>query len=71
MSSQLRWSTIKQFSSRNMLGFAFQDVVREFQEKNRIHLARILVNMVDKGILSKIAWDTLIPNASNLNILDY
>lgn len=54
MSSQLSWSVIKQFSSRNMFGFTFQDVVREFPEKNRIHLARILANMVEKGMLYKI-----------------
>ncbi len=49
MSSQLSWIIIKQFSSRNMLGFTFQDVAREFPEKNRVHLARILADMVDKG----------------------
>jgi len=31
-----------------MFGFTFQDVVREFSEKNRVHLARILAEMVDK-----------------------
>jgi len=46
---------MEQFSGRNTFGFTIQDVVREFQEKNRVHLARILVNMVDKGILCKIA----------------
>jgi len=34
MSSQLSWSIIKQFSSRNMFGFTFQDVVREFPQKH-------------------------------------
>jgi hypothetical protein len=48
LSSQLSWNIFKQFSSRNMLGFTFQDVVREFPEKNRVHLARILADMVDK-----------------------
>ena len=48
MSSQLSWSIIKQFSSRNMFGCTFQDVAREFQEKNRVHLARILADMVAK-----------------------
>ncbi len=57
MSSQLSWIIIKQFSSRNMLGFTFQDVAREFPEKNRVHLARILADMVDKGMLCKIARD--------------
>ncbi|MCK5137744.1 MAG: hypothetical protein KAR19_18305 [Bacteroidales bacterium] len=50
MSSQLSWSIIKQFSSRNMFGFTFQDVAREFPEKNRVHLARILAKMVDKMV---------------------
>ncbi len=48
---------LEQFSGRNTFGFTIQDVVREFQETNRFHLARILVNMVDKGILCKIARD--------------
>ena len=42
MSSQLRWSIIKQFSVRNTFGFTIQDVVREFQEKNRVHPAGYL-----------------------------
>ena len=40
-----------------MFGFRFQDVVREFPEKNRVHLVRILANMVDKGMLCKITRD--------------
>ncbi len=55
MSSQLSWSIIKQFSSRNSFGFTLQDVVREFPEKNSVHLARILASMVDKGMLCKIS----------------
>jgi hypothetical protein len=39
---------MEQFSGRNTFGFTIQDVVREFQETNRFHLARILVNIVDK-----------------------
>ena len=39
--------------------------------EERVHLARILVNMIDKGILCKIARDTLIRNLLNLNILEY
>ena len=34
-----------------MFGFTFQDVAREFPEKNRVHLARILADMFDKGML--------------------
>ena len=48
MSSQLIWSILKQFASRSMLGFRFQDVVREFPEKHPVYLARILADMVDK-----------------------
>jgi predicted transcriptional regulator of viral defense system len=40
-----------------MFGFTFQDVAREFPEKNRVHLARILADMVDKGMLCKITRD--------------
>ena len=54
MSSQLRWSIIKQFSGRNTFGFRFQDVVKEFPEKHRVYLARILADMVDKGMLCKV-----------------
>ena len=32
-------------------------MVREFLEKNRVHLARILADMVDKGMLCKITRD--------------
>jgi len=55
MSSRLSWTIIQQFSRRNMFGFTFQDVVREFPGKNRIHLARILADMVENGMLCKIA----------------
>ena len=71
MSSQLKWSKIKQFSCRNTFDFTIQYVVSEFQEKNRDYQARILVNMVEKGLLCKIDRDTLIRNFSNLNTLDY
>lgn len=54
MSGQLSWNIIRQFSSRNMSGFTFQDVARAFPEKNRVHLARILAEMVNKGMLCKI-----------------
>ncbi len=36
--------------SRNMFGFTFQDVAREFPEKNRVYLARILAEMVERRI---------------------
>ncbi len=64
MSSQLRWSIIKQFSGRNTFNFRFQDVVKEFPEKHRVYLARILTDMVDKGMLYKITRDHyhIIPN---------
>ncbi len=54
MSSQLRWSIIKQFSGRNTFGFRFRDVVKEFPEKHSVYLARILADMVDKGMLCKV-----------------
>ena len=54
MSSQLSWNIIRHFSSRNMSGFTFQDVTSAFPEKNRVHLARILAEMVNKGMLYKI-----------------
>lgn len=57
MSSQLSWKIIKQFSSKNRFGFTSQDVAREFPEKNRVHLARILADMVHKGMLCKINRD--------------
>ena len=44
---------MKKFSGGNTFGFTIQDVVRDFQETNRFHLARILVNIVDKDILCK------------------
>jgi dsRNA-specific ribonuclease len=62
---------MQQFSGRNTFGFTIQDVVGEFPQKDSVYLTRILVNMVDKGILCKIARDTLIRNFSNLNVLDY
>ncbi len=36
--------------SRNMFGFTFQDVAREFPAKNRVHQARILAKMVERRI---------------------
>jgi hypothetical protein len=41
MGSQLSWSIIKQFSGRNVFGFTFQYVAKEFQEKSCAHLGRI------------------------------
>jgi hypothetical protein len=40
-----------------MFGITFQEVGREFTEKNRVHLARILADMADRGILCKITRD--------------
>ena len=51
------WSIINRFSGKNMLGFRFQDIVREFPEKHPAHLTKILANMVDKGMLCKITHD--------------
>jgi predicted transcriptional regulator of viral defense system len=49
------WCIIKQFSRRNIYGFSFKDVAVEFPEKNPVHLARILADMVDMSMLYKIA----------------
>jgi len=57
MSSQLSWSIVNQFSSKNILGFRFKDVVKEFPEKHPAHLTKILADMVDKGRLCKVAHD--------------
>jgi len=51
----LSWSIIKRFARRNTYGFTFQDVVGEFPEKNSVHLALILSDMVGKGMLCKIS----------------
>jgi predicted transcriptional regulator of viral defense system len=37
-----------------MSGFTFLDAARAFPEKNRVHLARTLAEMVNKGMLCKI-----------------
>ncbi len=52
----MNWNIIKLFSSRNMFGFTFQDVTRAFPEKNPVYLAKILAEMVNKGMLCKITW---------------
>jgi hypothetical protein len=49
----MSWNIVKQFSGRNMFGFTFQDVVKAFPEKSRVHLARILAEMVNKGMLQR------------------
>ena len=41
VSSQWRWSIIKQFSRRNRFGFRFLAVTREFPVQNSVHLAWI------------------------------
>ena len=51
----MKSNIIRQFSRKNMYGFTFLDVIREFPEKNRVYLARMLADMVDKGMLYKIA----------------
>jgi len=40
-----------------MLGFTFKDVAEQFPEKNPVYLARKLADMVDTGMLCKIARD--------------
>ena len=57
MSRQLSWNIIKRFSCKNVFGFTVQDVSKEFPEKNRSYLVRLLTDMVDKGMLCKIARD--------------
>jgi predicted transcriptional regulator of viral defense system len=51
----MKWSIIKKFSGKNILGFSPQDVSREFPDKNPAYLARILSDMVDLGMLCKIS----------------
>jgi hypothetical protein len=48
----------KLFSGRNIFDFAFQDVAMEFPEKNPVHPAGILSEMVEKGMLCKIKRDS-------------
>ena len=42
-----------------MFGFTFQDVVRESPEKNRVHLARILAEMVDKRNGRRVPYEKI------------
>ena len=37
------------YTSKSRFGFTFRDVAREFLEKNRVHLARMYAELVDKG----------------------
>jgi predicted transcriptional regulator of viral defense system len=55
MSIQLRWSIIKEFSGGNTLSFTFQDVEKLFPKKNRIFLAKVLAEMVENGLIGKVA----------------
>jgi predicted transcriptional regulator of viral defense system len=55
MSSQLRWSIIRLFSGKNTFVFRYGDVLREFPDKHPIYLARLLSDMVEKGLLGKIS----------------
>lgn len=55
MNSQLCYSIVKRFSGRKVFGFSFQDVVREFPEKNRVYLSRILAYMVDQRMVCKLS----------------
>jgi len=53
----MKWKIIKQFARRNTFGFTFQEVLKEFPEKNPVHLARVLAGMVEEGMLFKITRD--------------
>ena len=57
MSTQLNWNIIKQFSSKNMFSFRTQDVVREFPEKHRGYLTKVLAKMLEEGMLCKLSRD--------------
>ena len=57
MNNQLSWRIIKQFSSKNIYGFRTQDVVREFPEKHPAHLTKLLIKMLEEGMLCKLARD--------------
>jgi predicted transcriptional regulator of viral defense system len=58
MKSPLNWNIIKRFAIRNTFGFTFQDVTKEFRDKNPVYLARTLARMVGEGMLLKISRDT-------------
>ncbi len=67
----MKWTIIKQFSSKNLSVFTFQDVAEEFPEKNPVHLVRILASMVETGMPGKMTWDKyhIIPlNADPIDI---
>lgn len=53
----MNWSIITHFARVNRYGFTFQDVAKEFPEKNRVYLARILADMVKIGMLCKVSRD--------------
>jgi predicted transcriptional regulator of viral defense system len=55
MKSRMDWRIIKHFSRKNVRGFSLQDVMSEFPGINRVYLNRVLAEMVDQGMLGKIA----------------
>ncbi len=54
MRSELSWDIIKRFSSDYQDCFSYQDVVKEYSNKDTIYLSKVLSGMIDKGMLIKL-----------------
>jgi len=67
MSKQLKWNIIKHFSSKKRFGFKTKDVASEFPEKYGGQLNRVLAQMIEEGMLCKLARDHyhIIPATEN------
>lgn len=55
MRSELSWDIIKRFSGNDQDCFSYQDIVKEYANKDNIYLSKVLSGMVDKGMLIKLS----------------
>jgi predicted transcriptional regulator of viral defense system len=63
----MKWAIIKRFSVKNKNCFRYQDVLREFPEKDPSYLSKVINAMVSKGMLLKVFRDVyyIIPLSAN------
>ncbi len=53
----MKWKIIKQFSMENKNCFSYSDVLETFPDKDRSYLSKVLVDMINTGMLMKLSRD--------------
>lgn len=57
MRGEFSWDIIKRFSGNDQECFTYQDVLDEYSDKDKIYIAKVLSNMIEKGMLIRLSRD--------------